>query len=133
MPERPLRSEPAKPPPWTLGTFVSRFFIGHFITWIPLALWAFGGISWAVLSVPKAVLLDMNQDAATKLILVRHLVVTATLGALHHVAIVPWAMARDESAAARRKRVFVWITVALSALCLLLGGGGWVYLMTRPA
>ena len=110
---------------------ILRILLAHGLAYPLATAWAFAAVPAFVVSVASGG--DFTLDDATvahvaHAVLVRVAWVAGGVFVVAHVAGAIWAFHADEP---RGRRVFLVTMVALFAVAVVLGGGSWIWLMTR--
>jgi hypothetical protein len=120
--------EPLAATPRRRSKATLRVLLAHGLAYPIATAWAFASVPAFVVSVASEVGVTLDDEAVAHRVLCR--VAWPAVGSfvLAHVAGVAWAAHPDE---ARGRRIFVATMVALAGVAVVLGGGSWIWLMTR--
>jgi hypothetical protein len=110
------------------STLALRIAVAHGLAYPIAAAWAFASVPALVVSVTSQAGTTLDNQTVAHRVLCR--VAWPALGSfvLAHAAGVAWAVHADP---ARGRRIFVATLVALASVATVLGGGSWIWLMTR--
>lgn len=134
----------------SVGAFLARFVLAHFLAYpvgflaafaaIPLALGVRGRALSSVGSTgPQSAFvqqlarrLALSPFEGAQLEIVLHFVLWVALAALLivHLAVVPWALsaARHKRNVDRMRRMFIWTIATTTSVAVLGGAAGWIWL-----
>jgi hypothetical protein len=120
--------EPLAATPRRASKAALRVLMAHGLAYPIAAAWAFASVPAFVVSVASEVGVTLDDETVAHRVLCR--VAWPAVGSfvLAHVAGVVWAAHPDET---RGRRIFVVSMVALAGVAVVLGGGSWIWLMTR--
>jgi hypothetical protein len=109
-------------------TAAVRIFIAHLVAYPIAFAWALGSIPAVIVGVVTVVGTNLDDADVAHRVLVRVLWPFIGSAVLAHLAGVVWGLDRNEK---RGKRIFVVSMAALGGIPVLVGGGSWIWLMTR--
>jgi hypothetical protein len=111
------------------STVVLRLLLAHGLAYPVAIAWAFGSIPLIVVRVASAVGLTLSDEEIAHRVLLLVAWPSIASFVLVHAAGVVWALGKESP---RARRVFVVATAALFVVPVVVGGGSWVWLVTRP-
>lgn len=105
-----------------------RLLVAHFVAYPVAFLWAAASVP-VLVPLYEETLFRFAEQAEMAAFLTNKMLLPAALGfVLAHAVALPWAFAADAHRGLRR---YLVLGGALVGLTLLVGAGGWVWLLTR--